>query len=285
MNPDAVYTLLAEANPVPDSRSITPVLERLHPDPTGSNTMQLTATRPTESETRPPKPQRWMMAAAAAVIAIAAVAVILFARDEPDPVEPATQLTTVPVTAPSAPAELTEAEAIAVARRYHAALLGGDVDAVMAVTDSVGDPQADRHVAEMWAAMVGPEESATIGDCTATSNTGSVVVRCDIVINDPVWVELGVNDLVTPVRITDGKIRWLPYEGADFGEGNRAYADYLQAVHPADYEAVCSPAAYEIGTIVSNRGLALTGACTELWFPLADDVVQWIRDGRPDPDA
>ena len=62
---------------------------------------------------------------------------------------------------------------------------------------------------------------------------------------------------------------------------NDAYATYLLLFHTAEYEARCLPAAFPPGSVIGDRGLALTGVCADLAAPLAADVVEWIRDGRP----
>lgn len=281
MNPDTVFQLLVDADPAGSPEALAPVLERLSPTPvhesTGSTTMQLTAERPTTTTQPPPPRGRWFLAAAAAAIAVAAAAIILFARDEPDPIEPAS----VPVTQlPATPEE----RAIRTARTYLDALVGGDVETVLDLSDPTApNPEGDRHIAEMYAVEARLGTPPTVGNCTARDAVAWIEVRCDYVSHDPVWVELGVHELVWPSRVNDdGTVRWLPFEGADFGQANHAYVEYLRRFEPDGYDRVCSPATYELGTTYSDQGLALTAPCAELRAPLAADIAAWVRAGRPD---
>jgi len=92
----------------------------------------------------------------------------------------------------------------------------------------------------------------------------------------------GVAEVVAPFDYNNGLITWRPYTGGNISVVNDAYSSYLRMFHTAEYEASCSPAAYTPGTVIQDRGPALTGECAQLAAPLAADVVRWISDGRPD---
>lgn len=124
-----------------------------------------------------------------------------------------------------------------------------------------------------------------IGECTTAFDTAGnrVAVRCDVTVRDPVFLAVGVTDLVMPFDYfpDDSRLTWRPLEGGDFSQGNRAAADYLRTFHGADYDAVCDPAAYGFTGVVFDQGLALTAECAELYTPLIDDIAAWIEAGRP----
>ena len=282
MNPDAVYTMLVEANPVPDPDTalpMTPELERLHRPDIGSETMTLTIQRTDESPSPTPRRHRWILAAAAAAIVLLGIAALAVTRDDPDP-EPVDQ--PVPTVAPT---PSPEDAAVITAQTYLTALYAGDADTAIAMTDpDLSNIEADRNMTEMLGTAYTVGNRPTVGTCTAADTGTWIDVRCEVTQHDPVYVELGVADLVAPIRVyEDGSIDWLPWEGGDFTQANWAYSDYLRLHHTAEYEAVCLPGSYEVGTVNSNANMALTAACAELWAPLADEVAQWIRDGRPEP--
>lgn len=286
MNTEAVYTLLVEANPVPDpaDETMRPVLERLRPTPVRSETMQLTTPRPVDSASPTPRRSRLIAAAAATTIAIVAIGAVVLTRDDTEPAEPASPPPTDATD--RLPPVVSHEVAIDTARVYLDAFSRGDVDTALAMTDDgVPSLEAERNIVEMWAVLDRIlEPAATYEACSASDALGWIEVRCDATVNDPVAIELGVDQGVWPIRVNDDlTVRWLPIEGVEFSQSNWAYSDYLRAYHPTEYEVACQPGAYEVGTIHANANLALTGACAELFVPLADDVVQWIRDGRPEP--
>lgn len=283
MNPDAVYTLLVDANPVPDPDTATTDVagfERLRPTTTGSEPMTLT-THDDVTTTTPNEPRhRWLLAAAAAAIVLLGIGAFALTRDTTEPVEPVDEpIPTLPAT-PSAE-EAAEATAI----EYLTALYAGDADRAIAMTNAdVSNTVADHNMVEMLGVAYTAGERPVVGACTTVDERTWILVSCQVTQQDPVFVELGVADLIAPIRVYDDQtIDWLPWEGGDFSQANWAYSDYLRAFHNAEFDAVCAPAAYEPGTANVNAGLALTAACAELWAPLADDVAQWIRDGRPEP--
>ena len=279
MNPETVYALLVEANPVPDPdpATIQPPRE-LDASPSPSHHVQLTALEPTEPATAPRRRHRWMVAAAAATIVIVAIGALILTRSEPAPIDRA-ELPTEPLP------PTREERAAATAQNFYAALNAGDVDTMIEMTNpDYSVVEADRQMWEMNAVHVTLGEPWTIGTCEPVEVTSSIEVACNVTINDPVFEQLGVNELIAPIRVFDDQTtRWLPFQGADFNAANRAYSDYLQAFHAVEYQAVCSPAAYDPGTINATGGLALTAPCGELWVPLGDVVAQWLRDGKPQP--
>jgi hypothetical protein len=233
-----------------------------------------------ESPERPPR--RGRPVAAAAVIVIAAVGAVALLRDQPEAVDPAVPVVTADVDVP--PPSTREEDAAATALEFYGAVNTGDVDAMIAMSNAdFTDVDADRQMWEMIAVTTSIGEPWTIGACEPTSvDSLSVEVGCTVVINDPVWQTLGVSELVAPVRVfDDATVQWLPFQGADFSIANQASADYLKTFRAAEYEAVCDPVGYELGTINFDGGLALTKPCAELFVPLAGDAAQWITDGRP----
>ena len=113
----------------------------------------------------------------------------------------------------------------------------------------------------------------------------TAMVDCDVSLGDAVAVELAVSELVAPFQYEAGLVSWRPYQGGDISLVNGAYSNFLRMFHSVEYEDVCSPASYVPGTVVQDQLLALTGECADLAAPLADEVVQWIRDGRPNPNT
>lgn len=286
MNPETAYALLVDANPVPDPGTVpTTRLERVASPHPGSTPM-LTLEQETHSpSTKEPNRRGWLVAAAAAVIAVVAIGVVALTRDDPEPVQPAVPVITADDDALPAPST-RESDAIATGAAFYRAAVAGDVDNVLAMSNpEFTDAAADRQMWEMIAVTTSVGEPWTIDDCSQIgSDSLSVEVGCDVHINDPVWEALDVADLVAPVRVFDDQsTQWRPFRGADFSAANRTYAEYLSAFHAAEYDAVCNPTAYELGTIILDGGLALTASCAELWVPLASDVAGWIDNGQPQP--
>lgn len=277
MSPDTVLSLLIEANPVPDPDIMRAL--PAHDCPAsldlGSETMQLIETEPSEPTSPQPSRRRWLVAAAAAAVVVLVGAIFMTRGDDP-PAEPVATL----------PPPTQEESAEATASAYQRAIGSGDVETAIALLNpGRTDLDADRQMAEMLAVNATLGEPWTIGDCRSTTSFGSTIrVECDVVVNDPVWVELGVSELITAVDVFDDQtVKWYSFTGADFHQGNSAYADYLEVFLPTEYQAVCIPGAYDPGTINQDGGLALTAECAQAWVPLGEEVAQWIRDGRPLP--
>lgn len=281
MTPDAVFDLLVAADPVPDPGA-RPGIDPSAPPPWSSSphapVLEFVA-EPTPTPAEAARRRlRWATAAAAAAIVVAAVAALTIDRGGRTPIDRADESAPTP-----APTLTREAQAVETAERFYDALNAGDVETMVAMTNpdfSVVD--ADRRMWEMNAVRATGGAPWTIGACEPVSVGTSIEVACEVTIGDPVFAELGVDELIAPVRVFDDQTtRWLPFRGGDFEAANRAYAEYLQAYRSDDYDDVCDPAAHDPGTINASGGLALTAECGELWGPLDDDVAQWIRDGRP----
>ena len=254
---DEVFAMFASANPVSTlDRDAAPVpaIEAVLRSPVPPHSRQpLVAARV-------PVGRRWLVAAAAFVVVIVAVglSLVLLRPDEIPPV--------APTTTTQDPLALVAADAEAAAKDFLAAVAAGDIDTVMALSSPSASSIADRRVHEYNAAFAAAGMPIVHGECSAEQVTeSSALVRCD----------------VNPFGYENGQLAWRPLEGIDIGEVNRAHAEYLRAFRPDEYAAVCSPGAYEPGTVVQSNLLALTGECGELAASVADDVVAWIRAGRP----
>lgn len=286
MNPETVYGLLVEANPVPDPSAIA-VQRNTQPSrpDDGSKTMLTVEPKTQHSSRKNPHNRGRLVAIAASVALIVAIGALLLARDDTEPSEPAGPVVTGDADV-ATPATREEA-AVATATDFYQAVSVGDVDTAIAMSNpEYTDLEKDRQMWEMNAVTATEGEPWTIGSCEPTASVNSLFIEigCEVMINDPVWQVLGVSELVAPVRVFDDLTTvWRPFEGADFGAANRAYAEYLRIFHATEYDAVCSPAAYEQGAATQSSGLALTGPCAEVWVPLADEVAQWVADGRPQP--
>jgi hypothetical protein len=281
---DQVFSLLEEANPVPDPGVLDQLPTRVTPPQRGSAPMQTI-----EPDTRTPAgPRRtvraWPLVMAASVIAIAVLGALLLTRDDPGTEVP---LDTPDTAGESLPAPLSREEhAVMVATRFYDRVAVGDVDGAIEMTNAeVRDVDADQEMWSMIAVGARFGRPWAVHGCEPVSSMPPwVEVDCTVTLGDPVFVELGVADLTAPARVyDDGSVVWLPFREGDFSLANQAYADYLRAFHPEEYGTVCSPAAYEPGTVAADRGLALTESCAELYVPLGDAVATWIDDGRPEP--
>jgi hypothetical protein len=182
------------------------------------------------------------------------------------------------------PIDIIRSDAEARATAWIDAINRGDIDTVMAMSSPEASELSDRRVHEWLAGFASNEMPTRLKGCEAIEVTHLfTTVECEIELTDAVAIELGVSDLVYPFRYMDGLLTWLPYRGGDISDVNEAYSSFLRFYHPEEYEAVCAPGAYETGSVVQDRLLALTGPCSELAAPLADEVVEWIRSGRPAP--
>ncbi len=293
MNPETVYDLLVAANPVPDrnveAKSSSAFGTSSRPREPWSEPMQTIEpdliVTPTEE---PPSRRRWIAAAAAAAFVALAITAGLLASNRDDD-QPVITSDDADQSEDAAPAETAEAAridaALSVASTYHATFNAGDVDGLVALSNpDYTNVTADRAMYEMNAVIIAANGPWTIGECRSTDVTSLFVeVECDVVVSDPVFETLGLAELRSPLRVfDDGTVTWVPFRGVDFGLANGAVSDYLREYDPVGYEAVCSPAAYETGSVNSDRGLALTQSCAELWAPLATDIATWIDEGRPE---
>lgn len=188
-----------------------------------------------------------------------------------------------PVAEPPSPEEVLRRNAVSAAEAWLAALITGDIDRVMALSGPGARSEADRRVHEWQAGLAAEGMPIEVQGCLVASVFGSMArVECHVRLGDLVAIELSIAELVAPFDYTNGLITWRPYTGGNISDVNDAYASYLRSFHTPEYEAHCSPAAYTPGTMIRDRGLALTGECAQLAAPLAADIAQWIRDGRPE---
>lgn len=256
--------------------------------------MQTKETIRTIEPPRPPGRRAWIPALAAAAvvaIAVAAGATWLTAGDD----EPAPAVTDPP---PTTQADLTpdataRADA-AVARieSFYDALAAGDLAAIEALLSP--DARIEEAQRRVWEFGVVMESAypAQLEGCGATSldNTLFVAVECTAVDTSPVAAVLGGGTKTEPWQaFDDGPLQWLPSESETLGSGTArlvgAYAEYLAAARPDEYEAACAVTAYKPLTVVVNEGIALAAPCAELLVDAAPGVAAWLEAGRPDPAA
>jgi hypothetical protein len=286
VTPDAVYQLLVDANPVPDPDGASrPSMNRRatrDPGHTPTHTVDVRdiGTNEDEHQLRTghwASHRRWILTAAATLLLIGLLSVLAALRSNNVDERPAD--VPLPTTTPT-----REELAVQTARTFYAALHAGDVDTVIAMSNAAEtDLARDREMWAMNALMIDHGETRTIESCEPTAALDAFVeVTCTITTDHPLFDHFGNRELVNPARIyDDDTVRWLPMIGQPYAEPNEAYAEYLRAFEPAAYEADCDPAAYQVGSITSNRGLALTLRCAEVWVPLTSDVVRWVEAGRP----
>lgn len=284
--PDVVFAEFVQANPVPDVAD----LAGLRPEVT---TLPLSdpaavdgwASDELVSAVRQQPPRRAWLAAAALLSVIVIVGVVAAWPSQPgvqvgsrDPEGAASE-----VAEPQTAEDALRLAAVAAVEEWIAALDAGDIDRVLALSGESARSDADRRMYEWLVAWADAGLPVETDGCEAASMVASMVrVECDVRLSDPVAGLLGLADLVGPFDHRDGLVTWQPWVGGDIGELNNAWASYLRTFHPAAYEAQCSPAAYEPGTVVASRGLALTADCAELAMPLAEDVADWVAAGMPD---
>lgn len=216
---------------------------------------------------------RWVAAVAAfvTVLLVGGLWLLLSQRaQEPEPAQPIDDVST---------------DAVSKAELWISSLITGDVETILEITQLHQTDVADTRMYEFHAAFAeaGQPVQELIG-CEAAEPTGSMTnVACNVRILDPVGSAVGLGDLVSPFIYNDGLLAWAPYTGGDIGDLNEAYRDYLQLHNPSEYEAACSPLAYEPGSVVNANGIALTRECAELQAPLSADVARWVLEGRPAP--
>lgn len=266
-NTDVVFEKFAEANPV-DSEAVPASL------PSADDILEsLQAPRRSRRAERGPGRSRsgWVVALASFVVVVSLGVGLNWLRGETDSLDSL---------------DAIQRDGVSAAERWLEAVNRGDIETVMALSSPGSSQIADRRVAEWLAGFSAQGMPTRVDGCRAVATTlDGVSVECQVHLTDPVAVEVGVSDLIAPFVYEDGLVTWQPYRGGDISQVNTSYSRYLQAFHRAEYDAVCSPDAYESGSVVHDRQLALTGECAELAAPLANDVAQWIRDGRSASDS
>lgn len=292
MNQDTVYQLLVEANPVPDPDAVgapsSDTAVRSHIE--GSTTVQNIQLEPTVTpDGNEPNNHRWLLVGAAAVVAILVGTLFVFNRnDDTDPVPADQSVVTEPAVTEPVVTQATDAEAdavgprqeqaIAIATQFLEAVHAGDVDTVYEMSNAeTGDRDADREMWEANAVSLELGETREITSCEVDRSTPQyVAVHCTVVTDEPVWVATGVGEHVVATEVyDDGTVQWRRTLDGGFTYPSLAYVDYLRAYQPAQYAAACDADA---------RFLAQTPECARLYAPLADEVAQWIADGKPLPD-
>lgn len=258
-DPDEVFAMFVDANPVPEQdqadRGLTvPVVGLDRPAPFGQRIA--------------------LVAVAAACLAAMAVGGWWINR--------ARSLSTTPADPDALEAPLPEQARLAM--QWQESVNAGDVSTALRMSLPDYRTQADRRVYEWLAGFAANQMPVTLDRCTVEPETEtSGTVTCDAQLGDLVAIELGQSELRAPFNYEDGLLAWRPYHEGDISEVNAAYADYLSLYQPERYREACTSIVYEPGTIVLSERLALTGECAELAAPLAGDVVEWIRAGRPAP--
>lgn len=269
MKPDEAYSLLVDANPVPDPAAYVDeilagsdgpaLLERRRED------MQ-TIDRSTTTAGKPRRP--WVAVAAGILMLVAVGAILLVNSDDP---EVAT--------------ELTDAElAVDRAEQFLAA------EDVAGLAEAVGSDPMPADELLMWEWTLVLRDAGYFGDfgaCRAVNESGVIRVECEFSWQDPVADILGIEVTTQPFDFfpelgESGQLDWLSFGPGDPSRVNQAYAEYLEQFEPELYESFCSPSAYELGAVVSSRGLAFTPQCAEAVAPHIPSVVDWVESGQPD---
>ena len=219
-----------------------------------------------------------LSAAAAVVLVVAIVGGAFDSAGESDVVDsPDTDVTVDSEEAAFA------AEAMDAAESYLAALDSGDVDTLMELAAPSDSLDADRLMWEFNAAFSERGMGLTTTGCEQQmGNDQVVVIECTSISADPVQLALGVEEQVSPVYYRENGLEWGPAYGDGLADASRAFRTYLSDRYPDEYDAVCDPTGYDARSINQNAGLALTGPCGEFAATHAEEVAQWIRDGRPD---
>lgn len=267
--PDVVFARFVEANPAPHPEA----LHRERPD-VGEMLAELHGTMPMARPipvARWSQRDRWLAAVAVFLVVVGLAAALSWIRNTSEP-----QI--------ADPVATVRQDALTKAEQWLQAVNDGDIERVMSLSSPDSDSIADQQVHEWTAGLAAQGMPVQVISCEVSAATSQdALVECQVRLTDLVAVELGVDELVAPFRYSNGLLAWQPYTGGNISRVNAAYSSYLRQYHQAEYEAACAPIAYEPGSVVQDEGLALTGACAELAAPLADEVVQWIRQDRPSP--
>lgn len=263
MKPEQVYSLLVEANPIPDRDALPDIGVRLHIVDTRSPTMP-TQTLEQPTRTPAPRPRRFVPIVAAAVaVLVAGVALAMVTGNSDE----ATQ-------------EDREAFALSTVQEFYTALEGGDLAAIERLTG------ADEADSTMWAfnAVLVAAYPRQVTGCEAVEvgNSLFVEVACTVRDSNPVFVSKGVTQVVERWQVfDDGRLQWLPIETPGFSAALLDARDYLRADYPEQYSEACDPSGYAFGSINFNQGIALTPECAEVISLLGDEIAEWIRAGTP----
>ena len=271
MGPDEAFSLLQEANPVPDPLGYVESLSRDAPVAV-PHELRREIMQPNDVETKTVGPSRGPSGRIAIAVA-AAIAV----------------LATVAVVTRDAPIAGDGNEAEVAIQRVHAFLNARNASDLQAAAGSDSEvPQSWMTEWEWWSVFARAGYRGEVGTCTATGGPPSISVTCPLATTDPVMEALGIDNvelgfLFFPHAGEAGHLKaptLFDYET----EGNtEAYGTYLSAYQPGVYAEECSPSVYESESIRWHDGIAFTPECAQALVPYLDDIAAWIEAGRPMP--
>jgi hypothetical protein len=269
--PERVYALLVEANPVPDPenanetvarhRGSLKLVEPERPDAGMEDTVRI---QPDKRKTMP----RLMAPILAGLTALAFLAAVLVAtRDPGDSV-----------------AASPEEDALARIEYSFAAIAEGRIDDLSEIFGAELT-EGDRL---MWQfnGILADAYPRELHSCGVVMTVGSIVdVECLVTDTDPVFVATETSDLIMPFQYVDGVIRRREFRLAEGSStpfaAPAAYAEYLQLNHPDEFAEACSAASYT-GDFVYNGYMVLAPHCAELMVAFSEDVASWVAAGQPD---
>jgi hypothetical protein len=271
MTPDEGFSLLKDANPVPDPFGYLEVLSQgssvIAPHELRRRDMQSIDVK-TKTLKPARKPNRWMAVAVVAVMAVLAAVVVTVTRE-------------APIASSRGDAEL----AIQRANDFLAARNAAELQA--AAGPDLAVPRAMMTEWEWWSAFAEAGYRGDVGPCTTTGARPSIFVDCPLTPADPVMLALGVEDLELrfqffPAAGDAGQMKVPGYIDYRANGAAEAYGAYLSAFDPDAYAESCSPAAYESASILSSA-VAFTPECARALIPYLDEIAVWVENGRPAP--
>jgi hypothetical protein len=194
--------------------------------------------------------------------------------------EPATTLET---TTTADPDEAIEADLTADIESLAIALDERDLETYLELLQpSLPDSERDRAIYFFVAAPV----HVLLDQCEIVTVSGFISEAvCPVEITDPVRLEFGpAEGQLDLVRYGDGlsPIGDGTLDVSQYTNSSLASGAYLEQYLPDEYAAACDPSGYD-REIRYEYGVTLTSECGELVAANAEDVAQWVRDGRPAP--
>jgi hypothetical protein len=272
MTADDAYSLLEEANPVPDPLGYLNLLSRESPA-AAPHELRKEDMQPIDVETKTAdhglRPNRRMAFAVIALVAVLATVSVVVTRETPE-------------AASSSQAEL----AIQRTHDFLDARTASDLQAAAGLDFRV--PQSWMTEWEWWSVFAEAGQRGEVGTCTTAGEPPSISVTCPLTATDPVMAALGVQDVELEFQFFPGagEAGHLKVPGyIDYG-GNgsaEAYGTYLSVYQSDIYAESCSPSAYESESILSSDGIAFTPECAQALVPYLDDIASWIENGRAMP--
>ncbi|MFZ0625689.1 MAG: hypothetical protein WAN34_04265 [Acidimicrobiia bacterium] len=271
MTPSDAYSLLVEANPVPDPFGYfedlaqgSPVIE---PHELRRQAMQSIDIEPKTMDERAQR-NRWIAIAIVALIAVLATVAIVIDR--------------APVADNPTDAEL----AIARTQDFLNARDATDLQTAAGSDFLVGSAVMTEW--EWWSAFARAGYRGEVSPCRTTGGSPAISVVCSLNPADPVMLALGVDEMELEFQFfpdagAAGQLKapgYIDYRANGIAE---AYGTYMSAYQPGIYAESCSPGAYETESILSSDGIAFTPECAQALIPYLDEIASWIDDGRPMP--